>query len=113
MQMFIARTGSQASVAVVFAIALNDYLDGKLKQTILATNIFGHPFEITSLQIIALVVIAIFTTLNCLSVSMSGQIAAALADISAFVAATQRHQRKRTGQSNRPGELRTDTGYVH
>ena len=78
MQMFIARTGSQASVAVVFAIALNDYLDGKLKQTILETNILGHPFEITSLQIIALVVIAIFTTLNCLSVSMSGQIAAAL-----------------------------------
>jgi len=78
MQMFIARTGSQASVAVVFAIALNDYLDGKLKQTILETNILGYPFEITSLQLIAIVVIAIFTTLNCLSVSMSGQIAAAL-----------------------------------
>ncbi len=31
MQLFIARTGSQASVAVVFAIALNDYLGGALK----------------------------------------------------------------------------------
>ena len=78
MQMFIARTGSQASVAVVFAIALNDYLGGGLKQTILQTTIFGYPYEITSLQIIAVVLIAIFTTLNCLSVSLSGQIATAL-----------------------------------
>ena len=78
MQMFIARTGSQASVAVVFAIALNDYLGGALKQTLFATSIFGYSFEVTSLQIVAIVVIAIFTTLNCLSVSMSGQIATAL-----------------------------------
>jgi APA family basic amino acid/polyamine antiporter len=78
MQLFIARTGSQASVAVVFAIALNDYLGGGLKQTLLSTNILGLDFEITTLQIIALVVIAIFTTLNCLSVSMSGQIATSL-----------------------------------
>ncbi len=78
MQMFIARTGAQASVAVVFAIALNDYLDGALKQTLFSTPIFGYTYEVTSLQIIAVVVIAIFTTLNCLSVSMSGQIATAL-----------------------------------
>lgn len=78
MQMFIARTGSQAGVAVVFAIALNDYLGGTLKQTLLQTTIFGYPYEVTSLQIIAIVIIAIFTTLNCLSVSMSGQIATAL-----------------------------------
>jgi len=78
MQLFVARTGSQAGVAVVFAIALNDYLDGGLKQTLLSTNILGMPFEITTLQIIAVVVIAIFTTLNCLSVTMSGQIATSL-----------------------------------
>ncbi|MEJ7624202.1 MAG: amino acid permease [Pyrinomonadaceae bacterium] len=78
MQTFIARTGSQASVAVVFAIALNDYLGGGLKQVLFQTDIFGYAYEITSLQIIALVVIAIFTTLNCLSVSMSGQIATTL-----------------------------------
>ena len=75
MQLFIARTGAQASVAVVFAIAVNDYLGGSLKQTIISTSIFGYPYEITTLQIIALMVIIIFTTLNCLSVSMSGQIA--------------------------------------
>ena len=75
MQMFIAKTGSQASVAVVFAIALNDYLGGALNRTLLETNIFGIPFTLTSLQIVAVMLIMIFTTLNCLSVSMSGQIA--------------------------------------
>src|SRR5687768_16400757 len=78
MQMFVARTGAQASVAVVFAIALNDYLSGGLKQTLFATTIFGYPYEISTLQIIAVVVIAIFTTLNCLSVSLTGQIATTL-----------------------------------
>ena len=81
MQLFIARTGSQASVAVVFAIALNDYLSGELKQTLFRTDIAGLAFEITSLQIIAVVVIAIFTTLNCLSVSMTGQIATVLTGV--------------------------------
>src|SRR5436190_2082781 len=81
MQLFIARTGSQASVAVVFAIALNDYLDGALKQTIFKTSIAGYPYEITSLQIIAVVVIAIFTTLNCLSVRLTGQIATVLTGV--------------------------------
>src|SRR5688572_11865779 len=75
MQMFIAKTGSQASVAVVFAIALNDYLGGALNRTLLETNIFGIPFALTSLQIVAVMLIVIFTTLNCLSVKMSGQIA--------------------------------------
>ncbi len=103
-QMFIARTGAQASVAVVFAIAVNDYLNGALKQVIYRVNVLTGPFEtnslaadaiknlaadqlavfnerllfsyeLTSLQIIAIAVIAIFTTLNCLSVRMSGQIA--------------------------------------
>ena len=75
MQLFIARTGSQAGVAVVFAIAVNDYLGGVLRRTLFETSIFGFPFEITTLQIIAVMVIIIFTTINCLSVSMSGQIA--------------------------------------
>src|SRR5687767_4582467 len=57
MQMFIARTGSQAGVAVVFAIALNDYLGGALSQSIFQTTVFGSVFEITSLQLIAVVVI--------------------------------------------------------
>ena len=78
MQIVIAKTGAQASVAVVFAIAVNDYLGGGLKQTLFETTIFGTSYELTSLQLIAVMVIAIFTTLNCLSIVMNGQIATAL-----------------------------------
>lgn len=81
MQMFIAKAGSQASVAVVFAIAVNDFLGGALKQTLFQTSIFGYPYEVTSLQIIAVMVIVIFTTLNCASVSLSGQIATVLTGV--------------------------------
>src|SRR5688572_7410303 len=75
MQIFIAKTGAQASVAVVFAIALNDYLGGALNRTLWETSLFGIPYALTSLQIVAVMLIVIFTTLNCLSVKMSGQIA--------------------------------------
>jgi len=78
MQMFIARTGSQAAVAVIFAGALNDFLGKTLEQSLFTTNLFGMPYELTSLQLIAVIMIAIFTTLNCLSVSLTGQIATAL-----------------------------------
>ncbi len=75
-QMFITKPGSQASVAVVFTIALNDFLDGGLKQTVISS-----PFEITSLQIIAVMMIIIFTTINCASVVLSGQIATVLTGV--------------------------------
>ena len=78
MQIFIAKTGSQAAVAVTFAIGLNDFLDGTLKQTLLKTSIFGSDFELTSLQIIAVMMIVIFTTINCASVAFGGRIATAL-----------------------------------
>ena len=81
MQLFIARTGSQAGVAVVFAIAMNDYLGGALSRTLVSVPLFGGVFEITSLQVIAVAAIAIFTTLNCLSVSLTGQIATFLTGI--------------------------------
>lgn len=100
MQMFIGRTGSQAAVAVAFAIFLNDFLAGKLKQILLRVNVLTGPFEIntistppeflealekssrflfsyelTTLQIIAVMMIVIITTINCASVSVSGKIA--------------------------------------
>ncbi len=78
MLIFVGKTGAQASVAVVFAIGLNDFLDGKLKQTIVQQDIFGYQFELTSLQIIAVMMIVIFTTINCASVYLSGRIATAL-----------------------------------
>ena len=77
MQILIARPGSQAAAAVAFAIGLNDFLDGKLAKTLGGFDVFGTHFEFTSLQIIGVMVVFIFTTLNCLSVSLAGRIATA------------------------------------
>ncbi len=83
MQMFIAKPGSQAAVGFAFAIGLNDFLgEGALaKAKLLETTVAGRPFELTMVQVVAIMVIIIFTTLNCASVSMSGQIATALTAI--------------------------------
>lgn len=91
MLLFVGKTGAQASVAVVFAIGLNDFLDGKLKQIILRVLFYDsygwfggdavryfYAYELTSLQIIAVMMIIIFTTINCASVALSGRIATAL-----------------------------------
>ena len=78
MQMFIAKTGSQAAVAVAFAVFLNDFLGGGLKRTILQTNLFGYDYELTSLQLVAVLLIVIVTAINCASVSVSGQVATVL-----------------------------------
>jgi APA family basic amino acid/polyamine antiporter len=78
MLIFVGKTGAQASVAYVFAIGLNDFLNGALKQTLFRQNIFGYAYEMTSLQIIAVMMIIIFTTINCASVAFSGRIATVL-----------------------------------
>lgn len=78
MQIFISKTGSQAAVAVAFAIALNDFLGGGLKQVLFETTLFGANFEFTSLQIVAVIMIVIFTAINCASVIVGGQIATVL-----------------------------------
>lgn len=81
MQMFIAKPGSQAAAGMAFAIGLNDFLDNKLAQTLTSFTIAGTTFDITTLQLVAMMVIIIFTTLNCASVSLSGQIATALTGV--------------------------------
>ncbi len=83
MQMFIAKPGSQAAVSVAFAIGLNDFLGGGAleKVTFVKTSILGYPFEITMVQVVAVLVVVIFTTLNCASVTMSGQIATVLTGV--------------------------------
>ncbi|MGI8812445.1 MAG: APC family permease [Pyrinomonadaceae bacterium] len=78
MQMFIAKPGSQAAAGMAFAIGLNDFLDKKLEYTLFSTHVAGYGLDITTLQIVAVMAIVIFTTLNCASVSVSGQIATAL-----------------------------------
>jgi APA family basic amino acid/polyamine antiporter len=83
MQMFVAKPGSQAAVSMAFAIGLNDFIGGqKLAQAVfLNSNVFGYPIEISMVQVVAVMMIAIFTTLNCASVAFSGQIAAALTGV--------------------------------
>jgi APA family basic amino acid/polyamine antiporter len=78
MQILIARPGSQAAAATAFAIGLNDFLDGKLVQKIASFNVAGANFEFTTLQMVAVMLIVIFTTLNCASVSLTGRIATVL-----------------------------------
>ena len=74
MMLFVGKAGAQASVAMVFAIGLNDFLGGQLNQTLLKIG----TFEITLLQLIAVMMIVIFTTINCLAVSLLGKIATVL-----------------------------------
>lgn len=78
MLILVAKTGAQASIAVAFAIFLNDFLGGALKRTLVQTEILGYPYELTSLQIIAVMMIIIITTINCASVAVSGQLATIL-----------------------------------
>jgi APA family basic amino acid/polyamine antiporter len=78
MQILIARPGSQAAAAVAFAIGLNDFLGNGLAQTIGSFDLAGVHFEFTTLQLVGVMVIVIFTTLNCLSVTLTGRIATAL-----------------------------------
>lgn len=80
MQMFIAKPGSQAAASTAFAIGLNDFLgDQSLSSSVfLKTGLFG---DITMIQVTAIMMIVIFTTLNCASVHVSGQIATALTGV--------------------------------
>ncbi len=78
MQIFIAKTGSQASVAVAFAIFLNDLTSGALSTIYFTPRLFGYDFPIGIPQIIALSLIAVITLLNCAAVVVSGWVATAL-----------------------------------
>lgn len=78
MQTLVARPGSQAAAAMAFAIGVNDFLDGKLARPLTDFNVGSSHFEITTLQVVAVMVIFIFTTLNCASVTFTGRIATAL-----------------------------------
>ncbi|MBA2335227.1 MAG: amino acid permease, partial [Blastocatellia bacterium] len=79
MQMFIAKPGSQAAAGMAFAIGLNDFIGGGLlgEAVFLKTSFI----EISMIQIVALMMIVIFTTLNAATVAISGQIATFLTGV--------------------------------
>src|SRR5918992_6217772 len=65
MQIFIAKTGSQASVAVAFAIFLNDLTGNALRTPFFSLPFFGSQIDFGPLQVVALSAIALFTLVNC------------------------------------------------
>src|ERR1044072_1069883 len=67
MQILIAKTGSPASVALIFANSLND-LSGKRIEGLSGVGV----------QLTAVLVIAVITLLNCAAVKVSGWVATAL-----------------------------------
>ena len=81
MQIFIAKTGSQASVAVAFAIFLNDLTGNQLKTPFFSFHLFGQEINFGYLQLIALSLIVIFTLVNCATVIVSGWIATVLTGV--------------------------------
>ena len=85
MQIFIAKTGSQAAVAIAFAIGLNDFLKteandkiGPIGHAFFSTGGADPAFEVTLLQLVAVSMILLFTVINCASVKLGGMIATVL-----------------------------------
>jgi APA family basic amino acid/polyamine antiporter len=77
-QFFIARTGSQAALAVGFAIFLNILTGGRLSHAYFTLHPFGFDLPFGHLQLVALVTIAVTTLINCGAVSLSGSISSVL-----------------------------------
>jgi APA family basic amino acid/polyamine antiporter len=78
MQIFIAKTGSQASLAVAFAIFFNDLTGGTLSRNFFTLLIPGFPVPFGGLQVMALSAIILFTIVNCAAVAVSGHVATVL-----------------------------------
>jgi len=78
---FVARTGSQAALAIGSAIFLNILTGGALSRTFFTAHLFGHAIPFGLLQLVALACIAAITAVNCASVSVSGNAASVLTGI--------------------------------
>jgi basic amino acid/polyamine antiporter, APA family len=77
-QFFIARTGSQAALAIGFAIFLNILTGGALGGVYFKLHLFGLDLPFGHLQVVALVALAITTLINCGAVALSGNVASVL-----------------------------------
>ena len=75
MQIFIGKTGSQAALAVAFATFLNVVIGDSLKTVLLTVPVYTYTYELTSLQLVAVIMIVTFTLVNCASVSFGGALA--------------------------------------
>src|SRR3712207_4447213 len=84
-QFAVAYTGSQAAKGVSFAIFLNGLLGGTLGQNYFTLRLFGYEFPFGHLQVVALTVIILAVLVNCLAVSVSGQISVFLTGLKILI----------------------------
>lgn len=78
MQLFIAKAGSQASVAVLLAMFLNDLLGGTWTHNFFTLNVLKYQIPFGYLQVVAISAIALVTLINCVHVVVSGGVASFL-----------------------------------
>jgi APA family basic amino acid/polyamine antiporter len=75
-QFLISRTASAAALSVGFAIFMNDLLGGSLSSVYFHLRLpGGYEIPFGSLQMVALVTLAVTTAINCAAVSVSGHVA--------------------------------------
>ncbi len=74
----VARTGSQAALAVGSAIFLNIVLGGALQGAWFTARVFGYAIPFGKLQLTALAAIFLITAINCAAVSISGNVSSVL-----------------------------------
>src|SRR5215210_5117725 len=71
MQVFIAKTGSQASLAIAFAIFLNILTGGALEPNYFTLTLLSFQIPFGHMQVVALSAITIVTLINCATVYVS------------------------------------------
>jgi APA family basic amino acid/polyamine antiporter len=77
-QILVSRTASAAALAVGFAIFMNDLLGGTLGGVYFHFPIFGYQIPFGTLQVVALITLAVTTLINCAAVSVSGHVASVI-----------------------------------
>ncbi len=74
----IMKTGSQAALAVAFAIFLNIAMGGILDHVNFNVSVFGLALHLSAISLIALAALWVIAIINCASVSTSGTTASLL-----------------------------------
>src|SRR5215469_8998950 len=77
----LQKCGSQAALAVGFAIFMNVATGGALEQPVLTWSLYGHPMSLTLLTLVAVASIWVIALINALSVTRGGETAFGLTSI--------------------------------
>lgn len=84
-QILVSRTASAAALAVGFAIFMNDLLGGTLGAVYFHFPVFGYQIPFGTLQVVALITLAVTTAINCAAVSVSGQVSTVITILKVIV----------------------------